>query len=351
MIKESKKSFKPEGALPYMMKNVLERLRNYEMLSFEEAREIMLAIAGGLVNEIQITAFMAVYMMRRATIEELSGFRQALMELCVPIQPEAATEAIDIVGTGGDGKNTFNISTLSAAVVAGAGYKVMKHGNYAASSVTGSSDVLEYLGYHFQSDESNLNRQMAAANLCFLHAPLFHPAMKRVATIRQNLAVRTFFNLLGPLSNPARPRYMLLGVNSLAIARLYHYYLQEKGEDYTVIYSMDGYDEVSLTDKTKILGTYTDAIIDPSDFDFPYVEPEAISGGKDTVSAAEIFLSVLENRCTEAQKHVVLANSAIAIQTVNNHLSLPECVAEARHSLHSGNALNSFKTAINISRL
>ncbi len=351
MIKEIKRDITPEGALPYMMRNILERLRNYEVLTCSEAREIMLGITGGLINESQVTAFIAVYMMRRPAIEELKGFRQALMELCVTVQLEAADEAVDIVGTGGDGKNTFNISTLSAAVVAGAGYKVIKHGNYSAGSVTGSSNVLEHLGYRFHTDPDNLNRQLGLSNLCFLHAPLFHPAMKRVSRIRQNLTVRTFFNLLGPLSNPVQPRYMALGANSLAVARLYHYYMQETEKDYCIMYSMDGYDEISLTGDVKVYGRNTDAVISPSDFGLSAVQPCDLGGGKTHTDAAAIFISVLENRAMPAQEQVVLANSAMAIQILNKHLSLPECVGEARWALRSGKALSAFKNAINISRL
>lgn len=335
----------PAGALPHLMKNVLNRLRAYETLGREEAREILLAINSGYVNEHQITAFMSVYMMRRTTIAELSGFRDALLEQGIkPVLP--AADAIDIVGTGGDGKNTFNISTLSAFVVAGAGFPVIKHGNYGATSVSGSSDVLEYLGYRFTTDEAHLARQMEKANICFLHAPLFHPAMKKVAHIRRNLGVRTFFNLLGPVCNPAQPGYLLLGANSLPIARMYHYLLQDTAQQYRVIYSLDGYDEISLTGSTKVFGNHTDGIIEPADFGFAPVKASEIESGPTVQHAAGIFMAVLGNKATPAQQQVVLANSAMAIHCRNEHLSLSDCIALARVSLQSGKALHAFQQLI-----
>ncbi len=311
----------PAGALPHLMKNVLNRLRAYETLDREEAREILLAINSGYVNEHQIVAFMSVYMMRRTTIAELSGFRDALLQQAIkPLLP--AGDAIDIVGTGGDGKNTFNISTLSAFVVAGAGFPVIKHGNYGATSVSGSSDVLEYLGYRFTTDEQSLSRQMEQANICLLHAPLFHPAMKKVAQIRRNLGVRTFFNLLGPICNPAQPAYLLLGANSLPIARMYHYLLQETGRQYRVVYSLDGYDELSLTGIAKIFGPKTDRIISPEDFGYAPVMPAELESGPTVQDAARLFMAVLNNTATLAQQQVVLANSAMAIHCRNEQLPL-----------------------------
>lgn len=328
----------PAGSLPHLMKNVLNRLRAYETLSHEEAKEILLAINSGYVNEHQIVAFMSVYMMRRTTIAELSGFRDALLEQ--GIKPQLpADDAIDIVGTGGDGKNTFNISTLSAIVVAGAGFPVIKHGNYGATSVSGSSDVLEYLGYRFTTDEQNLSRQMEQSNICFLHAPLFHPAMKKVAHIRRNLGVRTFFNLLGPLCNPVRTGYLLLGANSLPIARMYHYLLQETDQQYRVIYSLDGYDELSLTGGAKIFGPKTDSILEPAAFGYAPVAASELESGATVQHAATIFMAVLNNTATAAQQQVVLANSAMAIHCRNEHLSLADCLEMAKASLYSGKAL------------
>ncbi|PSK92555.1 anthranilate phosphoribosyltransferase [Taibaiella chishuiensis] len=331
----------PAGALPHLMKQVLNRLRTYETLSREEAKEVLLAINAGYVNEHQVTAFMSVYMMRRPSIAELSGFRDALLEQGV-VPGLEAVEAIDIVGTGGDGKNTFNISTLSAIVVAGAGYKVIKHGNHGATSVSGSSDVLEYLGYRFTTEARVLNRQLETANITFLHAPLFHPAMKRVAHIRRNLGVRTFFNLLGPVSNPAQPGFLLLGANSLPVARMYHYLLQDAGQEYRVVYSLDGYDELSLTGEAKLLGPATDRILSPADFGYAAIAPQELEAGDGVQQAATIFKAVLDNTATRAQQQVVIANSALAIQC-RSGLPLADCMAQAEESLRSGKALSVFQ--------
>lgn len=328
----------PAGALPHLMKQVLNRLLAYETLSRHEAREILLAINSGYVNEHQVSAFMSVYMMRRPVIDELSGFRDALLEQGLKPQLPAA-DAIDIVGTGGDGKNTFNISTLSAVVVAGAGFRVIKHGNYGATSVSGSSDVLEYLGYRFTADEPLLLRQLETTNLVFLHAPLFHPAMKRVAHIRRNLGVRTFFNLLGPITNPVQPAYLMLGANSLSAARMYHYLLQTEAQQYRVVYSLDGYDELSLTGEAKLFGPQTDCILSPADFGCTAIAPAALEAGSGLQEAAGIFMSVLNNKATAAQQQVVIANSALAIQCRNSQLSLADCMDMARESLESGKAL------------
>lgn len=336
---------KPDGALPYLMQKMLERLRNYETLSYEEAREVLLGITGGMVNESQMTAFITAFMMRPVTIPELAGFRDALKEQAITINLPAA-QAIDIVGTGGDGKNTFNISTLSAFVVAGCGYPVVKHGNYGATSVSGSSDVLEYLGYSFTAEEAVLNRQLEGAGICFLHAPLFHPAIKRVAQIRRNLGFRTFFNLLGPLTNPAHPGFLLLGVNTAEAARMFHYLLQDTAICYKVVHTIDGYDELSLTGRARIYSRNKEELRSPEELGFSTLLPEALSAGKDIRSAAAIFLEVLQNKATTARQQVVIANSAMAIQCLKQEQSFEDCVLEARNSLLSGNAYTTFKKLI-----
>ncbi len=336
---------KPDGALPYLMQKILERLRNHETLGYEEAREVLLGITGGMVNESQMTAFITAFMMRPVTIQELAGFRDALNEQAITISLPAA-QAIDIVGTGGDGKNTFNISTLSAFVVAGCGYPVLKHGNYGATSVSGSSDVLEYLGYSFTAEEAVLNRQLKCAGISFLHAPLFHPAIKRVAHIRRNLGFRTFFNLLGPLTNPARPGFLLLGVNTAEAARMFHYLLQDTATCYKVVHTVDGYDELSLTSQARIYSRSKEQLLRPEALGFPTLAPEALSAGKDIKSAATLFLEVLQNKATPAQQQVVVANSAMAIQCLKEEHSFEDCVQEARNSLLSGNAYHTFKQLI-----
>lgn len=332
---------KPDGALPYLMKRILDRLRSYEALTYEEAREVLLGITGGMVNEAQMTAFMTAFIMRAPTIAELAGFRDALLEQAVKISLPAA-DAIDIVGTGGDGKNTFNISTLSALVVAGCGYKVIKHGNYGATSVSGSSDVLEYLGYRFSADEDMLNRQLKQAGICFLHAPLFHPAIKRVMPIRRNLGLRTFFNLLGPLTNPARPGAMLLGVNNAESARIFHYLLQDTTLRYRVVHTVDGHDELSLTAEARIYAPDSDRLYTPYELGFPLQLPQALYAGTDVKSAAAIFLNVLQNKATVAQQQVVLVNSAMALQCLKASQSFEDCIAEATESLQSGKAYQTF---------
>src|SRR5260221_10594175 len=224
------------------MKKILQYLFEHKTLSRDQAKDVLINIGRGLYNESEITSFITVFLMRSITIEELQGFRDALLSLAVKTNLEDY-EVIDIVGTGGDGKNTFNISTLSCFIVAGTGQKVAKHGNYGASSISGASNVMEQLGYKFKNDNSKLKKEIEEANICFLHAPLFHPALKTVGPIRKNLAIRTFFNMLGPLVNPAFPKYQLIGVYNLEMARIYNYLLQQSGNSFTIIHGLDGYDE------------------------------------------------------------------------------------------------------------
>eukprot|EP01035_Chromulina_nebulosa_P000209 gene209-304_t len=219
-------------------------------MSKQQAYDTLTGIGKSQYNEHEVTAFMTVFLMRSITIEELEGFRDALLDLCVKVDL-GNHQLLDIVGTGGDGKNTFNVSTLACFIVAGAGQKVAKHGNYGATSVSGASNVMEQLGYKFKNNSEALKREVEEANICFLHAPLFHPALKAVGAIRKNLGVRTFFNMLGPMVNPASPAYQLVGVYNLEMARIYNYLLQQTGKAFTIIHSLDGYDEISLTNDTK----------------------------------------------------------------------------------------------------
>src|SRR6187431_2978974 len=266
------------------MKKILQYLFEHKTLSREMAKEVLVNIGKGIYNEHEITAFMTVYLMRSITIDELQGFRDALLELCVPVDfSEYAT--IDIVGTGGDGKNTFNISTLSCFIVAGTGVKVAKHGNYGATSISGASNVMEQLGYKFKNDASLLQKEVEIANICFLHAPLFHPALKAVGSIRKNLGVRTFFNMLGPMVNPASPAFQLVGVYNLEMARIYNYLLQQTGRAFTIIHSLDGYDEISLTGDTKVITNKGEQILSAETLGKRTVSAEDIYGG-DTVDEA-----------------------------------------------------------------
>lgn len=323
------------------MKELLNRLINHETISSDEAKQVIFNISEGKYNETQIAAFLTVYMMRSITIEELEGFRDALLELCIRVDL-SDYEAIDLCGTGGDGKNTFNISTTSSFITAGADVKVAKHGNYGVSSVSGSSNVMEFLGIKFSNDPSFLEKCIAEANICILHAPLFHPAMKNVGPVRKSLAVKTFFNMLGPMVNPAFPKNQLVGVFSLELARMYAYLYQNTDKNYTILHALDGYDEISLTGETKSISNHAERILKPSDFGISELKEAEIAGGGSIESSAEILTSILKGEGSEAQKNVVCANAGMAIATAKN-LSPQEGFAAARESLESGRALKSFK--------
>lgn len=325
------------------MKDLLDQLINQQQLSQSQARTIMLRMANEEFSDVEIAAFLTTYLMRPITVDEMTGFRDALLELAVHID-FGAIDAIDLCGTGGDGKNTFNISTLTAFVVAGAGYKVIKHGNYGVSSVSGSSNVLEQLGYTFSNDQDVLRSQVEKHNICFLHAPLFHPAMKAVGPARRSLKVKTFFNLLGPLVNPASPSHQLVGVYDLQVARLFQYFLQQLDRRYLIVHALDGYDEVSLTNDTKVFGNHKETILAPQDFGFETYQPQQLYGGESVKEAAEIFINILQNKCTQAQKDVILANAGLAIQCFKPNTNLIDCVAEAEKSLVSGAAFSILKS-------
>jgi len=324
------------------MKKILNFLFEHKTLSREQAKEVLINIAQGVYNESEITSFVTVFLMRTITIHELQGFRDALLELCIRVDLNGM-EVLDIVGTGGDGKNTFNISTLSCFIVAGTGNKVAKHGNYGASSISGSSNVMEQLGYRFTNDVSILQDQLTTANICFLHAPLFHPALKTVGPIRKNLGIRTFFNMLGPMVNPAFPKHQLVGVYNLEMARIYNYLLQPTGNNFTIIHSLDGYDEISLTGDTKVITNDGERIYSAQELGKTVVNPEDIYGGDTVAAAAQIFINILEGKGTLAQNAVVLSNSAMALQCTGHYNSYDECYQIAVDSLESGKALGILK--------
>ena len=296
------------------MKELLNRLINHETISKEEARKALVNISNGEYNESQIAAFLTVYMMRSITIEELEGFRDALLDLCLSVDLKAYNP-IDLCGTGGDGKDTFNISTLSSFITAGAGVNVAKHGNYGVSSVSGSSNVMEYLGIKFSSNPEFLEKCIAEAGICVLHAPLFHPAMKNVAPIRKSLAVKTFFNMLGPMVNPAFPKNQLVGVFNLELARMYGYLYQNTDKNFTILHSLDGYDEISLTGATKVISNHSERMLEASDFEVSQLKANEIAGGESIESSAIIFTNILKGKGTEAQNNVVCANAGMAIAT------------------------------------
>tara|TARA_R110002033_G_scaffold65596_3_gene116788 strand:- start:42471 stop:43466 length:996 start_codon:yes stop_codon:yes gene_type:complete len=323
------------------MKDTLNRLINHDILPKEDAKRILVNIAKGDYNTSQIAAFLTVYMMRSVTIEELEGFRDALLELCLAVDL-SAYNPIDLCGTGGDGKDTFNISTLASFVTAGAGVKVTKHGNYGVSSKCGSSNVMEFLGIKFSNDASFLEKSIDDAGICVLHAPLFHPAMKNVAPIRKELGVKTFFNMLGPMVNPAFPKNQIVGVFNLELARMYGYLYQNTDKNFTVLHALDGYDEISLTGNTKTISNNTESMLKPSDFGVKTVTMEQIAGGDSIEASAQIFLTILQGRGTEAQNDVVCANAGIAIATVEN-LSPIQGFEKAKESLLNGNGLAALK--------
>jgi len=332
------------------MKEVLNRLFGHQYLTREEAKTIMANMAAGQYNDCQIAAFITAYIMRSVSVDEILGFREALLEMRVNIDPLREYNPIDIVGTGGDGKNTFNISTAACLVTAGAGYKVVKHGNIGATSVSGASNVMQEHGVRFSADIDLHRRSLDASNFAYLHAPLFSPAMKAVAPVRKALGVKTFFNILGPIVNPLIPKRQVLGVYDLKMARLYNYIYQESGNDFTIVHSLDGYDEISLTGAFKIINRTGEQILQPEDLGFARACAEELFGGETPADAAKIFDSVLENTATESQKNVVIANAASAIQTIEPQLSLTESIAKARESLESGKAKAAFEKFLGINR-
>lgn len=326
------------------MKTTFEMLCQGHNLSENEAYQLLQAIYKGKLNSSQITAIMAFYIARPITVNELTGFRKALLDVCLPVTIEK--EAIDVCGTGGDQKNTFNISTLSALVLAASGIPVAKHGNYGSSSVSGSSDILNYLGYKFKANSDELNQDLEKHNICFMHAPLFHPALKAVAAQRKELGIRTFFNMLGPLVNPANVKYRYIGVYDLEIARLYNYILQQSTSTYTIVHSLDGYDEVSLTSAFRYISRSTEKTIEPNDLGFTNLKQETIFGGATIKDAAEIFVNVLNNECTNEQKNVVIANSALAMHCYKPNTSINDCLAICRETIESKKTFQLFKQLI-----
>lgn len=327
------------------MKQLLSKLIECQKLSFEEARSLMHSIARNELNEACIASVLTAFLIRTISIEELQGFRQALIELAVRVDLNDGY-GIDMCGTGGDGKNTFNISTASSFVVAAAGYPVIKHGNYGASAISGSSNVMEHLGYMFSNDNSKLQSELDKTGICFLHAPLFHPALKAVGPVRKQLGIKTFFNMLGPLVNPANPAFRVSGVFSSEAGRIYSYFLQAEKKKFIVLHSLDGYDEISLTSPVKIFSPDGETMMNFSEYGFERVQPDDIRGGKTIEESGRIFLSVLENRATSAQKSVVIANSALAIKCIDPARSFTDCAGIATEALISGKASDVFKKLI-----
>lgn len=330
------------------MKNLLNRLINHENISSEEAKQALVNISNGMYNQSQIASFLTVYMMRNITLDELRGFRDALLELCVPIDLKEFN-AIDLCGTGGDGKDTFNISTLASFITAGAGVNVAKHGNYGVSSACGSSNVMEYLGIKFSNDEDFLKRSMDKAGICVLHAPLFHPAMKNVAPIRRELGVKTFFNMLGPMVNPAFPQNQMVGVFNLELLRLYGYLYQNTDKNYSIVHALDGYDEISLTGKTKVISNHSEKMFSPEDLGISQITEASIFGGNTVEEAANIFMNIIKGKGTEAQNNVVCANAGLAIATTKQ-IDHKQGFEMAKESLLSGKGLKALQKIQELSK-
>ena len=318
------------------MKHILNRLINHETISAEEAKQILINISKGDYNQSQIASFLTVFMMRSVTLEELKGFRNALLELCIPVDL-SAYNPIDLCGTGGDGKDTFNISTLSSFVTAAAGVPVAKHGNYGVSSACGSSNVLESLGVTFSSDVDFLERAIATTGICVLHAPLFHPAMKNVAPIRRELGVKTFFNMLGPMVNPSAPKNQMVGVFNLELLRLYTYLYQDSDKNYSIVHDLGGYDEISLTNTVKIVSNKSEVLFSAEDLGLKNNTQQAIFGGNTVADASKIFKTIIGGQGTEAQNNVVCANAGLAIATAKQ-LTHIEGYELAKEALFSGKA-------------
>jgi anthranilate phosphoribosyltransferase len=328
------------------MKEILNDLIAHQTLSKEQAKEVLLKITSGAYNQSQIAAFLTVYMMRSVTVDELGGFKEAMLDQCVRVEIEEY-DAMDLCGTGGDGKDTFNISTLASFIVAGAGQNVAKHGNTGVSSICGSSNLLQSFGYDFTNDVNKIKKNLDEAGICFLHAPLFHPAMKHVGPIRKDLGVKTFFNMLGPMVNPSFPKKQLVGVFSLELARLYAYLYQNQGGSFSILHALDGYDEISLTGDFKIITQEGEKIYDPSDINLPVLKASSIKGGETIADSAIIFDNILKGKGTEAQNSVVIANAAAALHTADASLSFIAAVEKARESLLSGEALKKFNALVN----
>ena len=327
------------------MKDILNRLFDHKTLGKAQSKETLKEIALGQCNPSEMAAFITVYLMRSITVDELEGFRDAMLELCIPVEIDEYNP-IDLCGTGGDSKNTFNISTLSSFVVAASGVNVAKHGNHGVSSVSGSSTVLEYFGAKFTNDIGLLKKKLDTTGICFLHAPLFHPAMKNVAPIRKELGVKTFFNMLGPMVNPAFPKNQLVGVFNLELARLYNYLYQKTNKKYTILHSLDGYDEISLTGSFKIFSNNKEQLFRPEQLGFRTLQQEELFGGDTIEKSAEIFEKVIRGEGTEAQNNAVIANAGMAIHTAKPEVSLSDCLETAKENLLSKKALGVFQRFI-----
>ncbi len=329
------------------MKETLNYLFNHNILSREEAREILVNIGKGQYSDSEIASFLTVYLMRKITPQELAGFRDALLELCIPVN-FSEYNTIDVCGTGGDEKNTFNISTLTAFVLAGANIKVAKHGNYGVSSACGSSNILEHHGYKFSNNSDKLRNEIDKANICYLHAPLFHPAMKSVAPVRKSLKVKTFFNILGPMVNPGRPGNQLIGVFNEEVMNLYNDVYKESDIKYCIVHCLNGYDEISLTGDFRYISNDSDEILSPEDLNLKRASHNDLFGGNTVEEAADIFDSILNGNGSESQNNVVVSNAAMGLKCYYKDKSLEDCLDISRESLFSRKAFEALRKLIDL---
>ena len=329
------------------MKQLLIKLIECQKLTFEESKSLMNGIAHNEVNDAQIAAILTAFIIRPISIEELRGFRQALIDLAIKVNLNNGY-GIDLCGTGGDGKNTFNISTISSFVVAAAGYPVIKHGNYGTTSLSGSSNIMEYFGYKLSNNEDKLQQELSKSGICFLHAPLFHPALKIVGPVRKQLGIKSFFNMLGPLVNPANPKYQVTGVYSAEVGRVYSYFLQSENKKFIILHSLDGYDEISLTSPVKLFTNKGETFVNFEEKGLKKVSPESIAGGETMDEAGKIFLGVLENRSTYEQHSVVVANAALTVSCIDESITLDDALILAEETLVSGKAFQLFKKLISL---
>jgi anthranilate phosphoribosyltransferase len=329
------------------MREILNHLFEHKTLTRKDAERVLTNIAEGKYSDSEIAAFLTVYLMRSITVDELSGFRDALLNLCLRVDL-SEFDPMDVCGTGGDGKDTFNISTLTTFVLAGAGIKIAKHGNYGVSSSCGSSNILEHFGYKFSTDTDKLKNEIDKSGVCFLHAPLFNPAMKNVAPVRRALKIKTFFNMLGPMVNPSFPTRQMIGVYSLELARLYNYLLQQSSLNYVIIFSLDGYDEVSLTSDFKYIMNGVENIVSPEMMNYKRVLQGELSGGSSIPESAGLFMKILKGEGTLTQNDVITVNSQMALKCYFPSKSFEECREIASESLLSGKACKSFKKLIEL---
>jgi len=329
------------------MREILNHLFEHKTLNRQEAEKVLTNIASGNYSESEIAAFLTVYLMRSITVDELTGFRDALLNLCIRIDL-SEFDPMDVCGTGGDGKDTFNISTLTTFVLAGAGIRIAKHGNYGVSSTCGSSNILEHFGYKFSTDRDKLRNEIDKSGVCFLHAPLFNPAMKNVVPVRRALKIKTFFNMLGPMVNPCFPNKQLIGVYSLELARLYNYLYQQSSMEYMIIFSLDGYDEVSLTSDFKYILNGVEQIISPEEMNYKRAQQSEVKGGKSVTESADLFLKILKGEGTETQNDVVTVNAQMALKCYFPSKSFEECREIAGDSIINRKAYRSFMKLIEL---